>query len=628
MNSINKKKAPFYFYLILFFIPILFFVLLEVGLRIFNYGKNLDAFIELSDYNPDLLFINPDIPFRYVSGLYRPPGVNRDAFKKVKSDSTFRVFVMGGSSAAGFPYAYNATFPKYIERKLKLLYPYSNIEMINLGITAHNSYTVADLAEEVAEQKPDLVIIYAGHNEYYGVLGVGSSVKFGNSVAISKMMIELNKIKTYQLLKEFMAWLASFFSYENNRVSIENQTLMSRMIGESKIYYESDLFIKGIDQFRENMDEFLGIMRRNKVDVLFGNLVSNFEQVPFISISSDKQLNADSLFNLAQLKLEEGMYQEAKTNYQLAKDYDALRFRAPEKINEVIEDLCKRFDVELVDIVSNFESVSEHGIIGYNLMVDHLHPNIEGYDLMAESFFEAMEINEYLPNTERLSLDEFTADSLMKANFPYTRIDSIVSAVRLKKLLGSYPFVKKGIANFSYRNYHPQNFIDSLAIAILTKQISWRDAHQEAAEWYYSKGDIDQFIKEMKCITSYLPYAEIPYALATSKLVNAQRYDDALYFLTKLHKLNPNDYTYKWIGSIALQKGKYKKAIANLLKSSELNNKDAQVFYNLSGAYFNDGQIDKAIESIEKCFQLNDNYPRAKQFYEALKQLKSENAVQ
>jgi len=42
LNTQKKKKTPFYFYIILIGLPILFFALLEIGLRIFGYGFNND----------------------------------------------------------------------------------------------------------------------------------------------------------------------------------------------------------------------------------------------------------------------------------------------------------------------------------------------------------------------------------------------------------------------------------------------------------------------------------------------------------------------------------------------------------------------------------------------------------
>jgi hypothetical protein len=45
-KKISRVKNPIYFYLLLVLIPILFFVLLETGLRLFSYGINNQQWIE------------------------------------------------------------------------------------------------------------------------------------------------------------------------------------------------------------------------------------------------------------------------------------------------------------------------------------------------------------------------------------------------------------------------------------------------------------------------------------------------------------------------------------------------------------------------------------------------------
>ena len=288
-NKYSEKSSPILFYVIMFLIPLILLIGLEIGLRVFNYGRDLNAFITLSEEYDNYLFTNPDLPFRYAANMETPPAVSLDGFLKEKPDSTFRIFVMGGSSAAGFPYAYNATFPRYIKRKLEIVYPKINFEVINLGITAHNSYTVADLAEDVIEQSPDLVLVYAGHNEYYGILGVGSTIKFGNSQWLPKLIISLNKYKTYELVNNLMRKITSVFASSEGKVA-NSETLMSRMIGDNNIPFNSETYYNGIEQFRVNMKDFLKSMKKSNIPVTIGGLTSNLLQPPFTSLVGTKIL--------------------------------------------------------------------------------------------------------------------------------------------------------------------------------------------------------------------------------------------------------------------------------------------------------------------------------------------------
>ena len=89
-NSIPIKKYIFSF--ILFIIPILFFIILEIALRIFNYGGNLDLFIsatgELSKYK----MCNQSVGKRYFHQKYTY--WRSDLFLKRKPVNSYRIFVL------------------------------------------------------------------------------------------------------------------------------------------------------------------------------------------------------------------------------------------------------------------------------------------------------------------------------------------------------------------------------------------------------------------------------------------------------------------------------------------------------------------------------------------------------
>jgi Putative Zn-dependent protease, contains TPR repeats len=89
-----------------------------------------------------------------------------------------------------------------------------------------------------------------------------------------------------------------------------------------------------------------------------------------------------------------------------------------------------------------------------------------------------------------------------------------------------------------------------------------------------------------------------------------------------LNSLKPSAFTNKWLGQIALNKNSFKEAITYLNKSLQFNNSDPQVWYNLAGAYYNSGQLDKAINALKNCLRISPNYKPAQTFYESLKALK------
>ena len=172
----NKERSPLWFYIFLVFIPIIFFVLLEAGLRIFNYGRDDKVWVDVSQ---DMQILNPEVSYRYFFSTKNIPFSVESFIYKEKKENSFRVFVLGASSGAGYPYHSSASMSKFIRKKLEILYPDITIEVPNISMSAINSYTIRDLVPEIIKKKPDLILIYLGHNEYYGALGVGSFESLG-----------------------------------------------------------------------------------------------------------------------------------------------------------------------------------------------------------------------------------------------------------------------------------------------------------------------------------------------------------------------------------------------------------------------------------------------------------------
>src|SRR4029078_13289681 len=123
---------------------------------------------------------------------------NTERFKKEKASGTFRAFVLGESTTIGYPYMHNGSFHRLLQYRLLHEYPSLNFEIVNVSLTAVNSYTVKEFAKAVANYSPDVVMIYTGHNESYGACGVGSTSKTASSPFLVNNMIYLREFRVMQ----------------------------------------------------------------------------------------------------------------------------------------------------------------------------------------------------------------------------------------------------------------------------------------------------------------------------------------------------------------------------------------------------------------------------------------------
>ena len=146
-----------------------------------------------SCYN--LFFAAPFFP----AGSVQTPRLYSIPFEQ-KSPGTYRIFVLGESAAMGDPDpAYG--FSRYLEVMLRERFPAIKFEVVNTGSVAINSHVVLRIAKELAEQQPDLFIIYSGNNEVVGPYGPGTVLtSSGMSIPVIRSSIFLRSTRIGQLV--------------------------------------------------------------------------------------------------------------------------------------------------------------------------------------------------------------------------------------------------------------------------------------------------------------------------------------------------------------------------------------------------------------------------------------------
>ena len=508
----------FSFYVILIAIPFALLLMLELTLRFFSFGDEYPLFIEKpTNKTQSITYLqpNPKVVNRYFSNEKLAPKVSPDTvyFKKEKSNNSFRIFIQGGSTAAGFPYGRWGSLQGMLEQRFKRLYPNKEIEIINTAMAAVNSYTLLDFVDEIIEQQPDLVLIYAGHNEYLGIMGVGSAFAAKGGRLATLLHLTFKNWRLYQLLQQFYTLTFA----DDTQLTKENKTLMSQVAKEKEIAFGSDLYQQGIEQFTGNMSLILEKYQAVGIPVVLGDLVSNeSDQVPFSSVGKvdwqayksslskenspveitrlnnmiSREANAENYYKLAlNLKIL-ARYKEAKEAFILAKDHDLLRFRAPSQFTAVIKKLAAKYDTSLVEVQSMFNDNSANSIIGNKLILEHLHPTVEGYFLLAEAYAELIVEKNYI-NLPSAIYPRTKA----RIDIPVSVIDSLYGDFVISKLVTDFPFtsakdkVKKQTALPASRQFEKQALIKRI------EKGDWLQIQQHLLVQYQQRNEIPEAAK-------------------------------------------------------------------------------------------------------------------------------------
>lgn len=512
-------------------IPLLFFVFLEIGLRVAGFGQSHPVFIK-NPANPNYLLPYPDLVKRYFAFSDFPPKVSVEAnfFLKHKPQDGLRIFVQGGSSAAGFPYGLGASLAGMLDNRLKRTFPGHTVEVVNTALAAVNSYTLLDIADEIIQQAPDAVLIYAGHNEYLGIMGVGSNYTAAGSQATALLFLKLKHLRIFQLIQWLYQSTQSLASIEEKEPN--NRTFMAKVAKHKNIPIDSDIYRAGLQQFETNLGLLLDKYQRAGVPVYIATLTSNLrDHAPFASLDMDAKHqslltelsssptqalveeavalsntteNADFAFQLGRLLLQLNQAELAKQQLLSAKDWDLLRFRAPESFNQVIRQTAQKYNANLVNAAERFVHRSPQGIVGNNLMLEHLHPNVQGYFLLSDAFYQSLKQRQKWTEFSGKWHDVSTNEAWTLR--PILPAEEYYGYAKVRQLMSDYPFVEQPIA---LKLQAPADWQQQLGAAWFEQKTDWISMMQAHLQQFKKANNVEMERKASQLLADALPHDPI-----------------------------------------------------------------------------------------------------------------------
>jgi len=141
---------------------------------------------------------------------------------------------------------------------------------------------------------------------------------------------------------------------------------------------------------------------------------------------------------------------------------------------------------------------------------------------------------------------------------------------------------------------------------------------------YLKQNRVDDYATEMAALIDEFPFLYKYYNSTSRELISAGKFSRAYYFLKRGYDKKPDAFNSKWLGIIDLSQGFVDDAIIYLETSLTFDKKDAQTYFNITGAYAQKKEFGKALESINKCLQINPDFQRAGQIRQQLEAIISQ----
>jgi len=401
------------------FVVVLGFGLLEGGLRLAGFGHSSHFFHREKDATGQAWWREN----RWVTAPYFPPELIRRPqsirLADPKPAATYRIFVLGSSAAMGDPEP-AFSLSRQLDLQLRHAYPGIHFEVVNAGITAINSHVVRALARDCAELQPDLFIVYEGNNEVIGPYGPGTVFSpFLGSAAAIRAGQAIKSTRAGQLaaaiarklgpVKKDLGDWGGMRMFLKNEIDRDDPRLAKtgdlfqqnlRAIAESGRHAGAAVFVCTV---LTNQKDFAPFQSRHRIDitgeeksewqVLFDDGLRAVEakddataETKFRAALALDDHFAELHFQLGRLCQRQNRALEAKVFFQQALDLDTFRFRTDSRLNQKIRDVAAE-GVQVVDLAVAAEQASPQGIIGDELLYEHVHLNFQGTFQMARELF-------------------------------------------------------------------------------------------------------------------------------------------------------------------------------------------------------------------------------------------------
>lgn len=345
------------------------------------------------------------------------------AFRREKPANGFRVFVLGDSSAIGFPFGPEFAFPRFLQERLAAAMPERTVEVVNCGLNAVASWHGREILDDIVRYQPDVILVYIGNGDWITPA----------PEATSPALKLLSDLHIYQL-----AALAGRKWQPPKKGKIDVERVHSRADG-FRLARErargNQTLTAGerasiLARYADNLRAIVATGQKVGAQVILSDLIQNLSDFPpgasrhrrglsdaqrsrwrEVMVRADARMRdhdyRGALEDLASAEridprpavlhymrakcLEAlGDYDAAREEYGVASDLDEAPLGVPSAVNGVIRDVAKETGVQFVDLAGALAATTPHGMLGDGLFYDYVHPTVAGHARIASVFAAAL----------------------------------------------------------------------------------------------------------------------------------------------------------------------------------------------------------------------------------------------
>ena len=458
--SLQLLKLPAKIFLIVLVIPAILLATLEILASLAGVGYPTRLFCkDKGSDGVDYLHTNYQAGKRFFPGrLARRP--LPEIMPADKPAGRLRIFLLGESAARGEQLA-DFSLARQLEAALNKGSPTRVAEVINTGIPAINSWVLREFAREITGLQPDLIIVFAGHNEFIGPYGPAGISGLAANRTAARVGIWASSLRLIQILKGDRLPASLAAGWKGLEMFLQNL-----------IFPGSAAIDVCLSNWQANLNDIFVAAREAGVPVIWCRVpVNQLDCPPFASDERNLHEPDRALIATISAQIDNGRYQEAlellaplkkrlaghallsylegKAAFGMgdwpkagdrcreALENDCFRVRTTGRFNDAAAACASLNRVITVDVEKAFAEESQAGLIGHDLIYDHVHLTLKGHYLAARSIYTAL--RSALPESTPIP-PQFPSFAEMQATLGFTSQDAIDNLQHIIESMSQPPF--------------------------------------------------------------------------------------------------------------------------------------------------------------------------------------------
>ena len=289
------------------------------------------------------------------------------SFTMPKPENEYRIFILGGSNVNYMNWQLGVMEKRLTDSPGEK----RQFKIINMGGLAYGSHRLRIMIPEILEYEPDMVLIYAGHNEF-------EELKHQAITDLEKLPAQkiAYSLATLRLARDI--WVSLDLAWRTGNARLADLPAEVDYGAAGAHDFTDEEIEDRMELYRQNLDAIVTALQESDIPVIISTVATNLWEPDLAPRFIEEKKRIRRLYTT-------GEYEEG---VKLARSIlsHSKRHQASDTENNIIREIAEKHKLPLVEGEQLIVEAEPHGVPGETLLSDRCHITEEGREIVLAAF--------------------------------------------------------------------------------------------------------------------------------------------------------------------------------------------------------------------------------------------------